>query len=69
MKKDYERYRKMGYLKAEGLEADAEFIVSNLAIRNPDRFVKVRFWYELNDKTKKRLLRAYKKLTKKEERR
>lgn len=65
VKKDYERYKKAGYLKAEGLEADAEFIVNNLAIRDPEKFVKVRFWYELNDKTRTKLLRACKKINKK----
>ena len=69
VKKDYERYKKAGYLRAEGLEADAEFIVNNLAIRDPEKFVKVRFWYELNDKTRTKLLRVYKKLIKSDERR
>ncbi len=68
VKKDYERYKRMGYLKADGLEADAEFIVNNLAVRDPDRFIKVRFWYELNDKVKMRLMRTYKKMIKKDER-
>ncbi len=66
---DYARYKKVGYLQAEGLEKDAEFIVNNLAIRDPKKFVKVRFWYELNDKTKTKLLRAYKALIKHDERR
>lgn len=69
VKKDYERYKKAGYLKVDGLEEDAEFIVNNLAIRNPDKFVKVRFWYELNDKTRTKVLRAYKKLINRDERR
>lgn len=68
VKRDYERYKKAGYLEAEGLEADAAFIVNNLAVRNPDKFIKKRFWYELNDKTRTKLLRAYKKIVKRDER-
>lgn len=69
VKKDYARYKEAGYLKMDGLEKDAKFIVNNIAVRDPDKFVKVRFWYELNDKMKVRLARAYKKLIKKDERR
>ena len=66
VKEDYSRYKKAGYLDAKGLEKDAAFIINNLAIVNPDKFIKLRFWYELNDKAKIKLLNVYKKLTKRD---
>ena len=64
VKNKYGAYQKAGYLNTDGLEDDAKFIVNNLAIRDPDRFVKVRFLYEFNDMMKIKLLGLYKGLIK-----
>ena len=62
IKEAYDKYKKAGLLNSEGLEKDAEFIVNNSIIRNPERYVRTRFLYELNDKTRTKLYRAYKRL-------
>ncbi len=62
IKEDYDKCKKAGFLDSVGLEKDAEFIVNNSIIRNPEKYVKTRFLYELNDKTRTKLYRAYKRL-------
>ena len=62
LKEDYSKYKKAGFLNNEGLEKDAEFIVNNPIIRNPERYVRTRYLYELNDKMRTKLYRAYKSL-------
>ncbi len=69
VKEDYSRYKKAGYLDVKGLEKDAEFIVNNLAVVNPEKFIKIRSLYELNDKVKTKLLNACRKMAKHSKRR
>lgn len=60
VKSDYIRYKEAGYFDSTELDKDAEFIVNNPIIVNPERFVKTRFMYELKDKMKTELLGVYK---------